>query len=74
MDCEKKESNIGLVGISGDSTQPELTEGRTEKSGAAAREFKEESTQAENNDRRSAAVMQGNIEKVDIKRVLPMRC
>ena len=68
VDSEKNESSIELVDISEDSTQPEHTEGRTEKSGAAAREFKEESTQAENNDRRSAAVMQGNIEKVDIKK------
>ena len=66
VNSEKKESSIELVDISEDPTQPEHTEGRTEESGAAAREFKEESTQAEKNDRRSAVIMQGKIEKVDI--------
>ena len=71
MSREKKESSIELVDISEDSTQPENTEGRTDKSGAAAREFKEESTQAENKDRRATATMQGNIEKVDIRKGRP---
>ena len=39
-----KESSIELVDILEDSTQPEHMEGRTEESGAAARELKEEST------------------------------
>ena len=68
VNSEKKESSIELVDISEDPTQPEHTEGRTEESGAAAREFKEESTQAEKNDRRSAVIRQGKIEKVDLKK------
>ena len=68
VDSEKKESNIELVDISEDATQPEPTEGRTEKSVAAARDFREEYTKIKNNERRSVATTHGNIEKVDIKK------
>ena len=68
VDSEKKESNIELVDLSEDATQPEHTEGRSEKSVAAVRDFREESTKAENNERRSVASTHGNIEKVDVKK------
>ena len=68
VDSEKKESNIELVDISEDATQPEPTEGRTEKSVAAVRDFREEYTKIKNNERRSVATTHGNIEKVDIKK------